>query len=291
MGKIIACVDGSIWQNPVCDLAIQAQQRTDYPLILLHAAPPPRHTGQSRDLSGQIGLGAKKTLLAQLAEIDAEKGKLIREEGQKILRQAGNYLQQQGLVDNVEIVHRRGVLVDILKGMTQDEDSPDQVLVVMGKKGEGASYTREYIGSQLEEVTRSLRCPVLVASKHVQPIRRFVIAFDGRETAQKAVQTVCKTPWLQDCQAHIVMVGSAEEEQQNILYRAAENLQQAGFSTLPEILKDSQIDLAIADYIRQNKLDCLVIGAWAHHKLRNLLIGSTTTSLLHSTHVPALLIR
>jgi nucleotide-binding universal stress UspA family protein len=50
-------------------------------------------------------------------------------------------------------------------------------------------------------------------------------------------------------------------------------------------------ETAIADYVKHTKVDLLVAGAYVHTRIRELLIGSTTTALLRNCHVPVLCFR
>ena len=50
-------------------------------------------------------------------------------------------------------------------------------------------------------------------------------------------------------------------------------------------------EIAIADYVKHAKIDMLVAGAYGHSRIRDLLIGSTTTALLRGCHVPVLCFR
>jgi nucleotide-binding universal stress UspA family protein len=51
------------------------------------------------------------------------------------------------------------------------------------------------------------------------------------------------------------------------------------------------VETAIADYVEDSAIDLLVLGAYGHSRIRELLIGSTTTELLRSCHVPVFCFR
>ena len=68
---ILALIDGSEFSRPVLDLAAWAATRNRAAVRLLHVLPPkslPRV-----DLSGEIGLGARSTLLSELAALDEQR--------------------------------------------------------------------------------------------------------------------------------------------------------------------------------------------------------------------------
>lgn len=90
MTKIIACIDGSITSPAVCKAAAWTSQRLTAPLDLLHVLdkteyPKPEN---SKNLSGNIGLGSHEHLLQELIELDEKRGRLALEHGKNILQEA-----------------------------------------------------------------------------------------------------------------------------------------------------------------------------------------------------------
>jgi hypothetical protein len=60
--------------------------------------------------------------------------------------------------------------------------------VVIGKRGEATDFAKGHLGSNLERVARSSRKPILVAARAFRPITRFLIAYDGGASANKALE-------------------------------------------------------------------------------------------------------
>jgi nucleotide-binding universal stress UspA family protein len=48
---------------------------------------------------------------------------------------------------------------------------------------------------------------------------------------------------------------------------------------------------ALSDYVQEAQVDLLVAGAYGHSRIRELLIGSTTTELLRNCRIPVLCFR
>ena len=67
MSHVIACIDGSAAADSICDHAAWAAGRLNAPLMLLHVLDEARYPGtkspSETNLSGQLGLGARETLL------------------------------------------------------------------------------------------------------------------------------------------------------------------------------------------------------------------------------------
>jgi nucleotide-binding universal stress UspA family protein len=56
-------------------------------------------------------------------------------------------------------------------------------------------------------------------------------------------------------------------------------------------LVPGQVDTVIAAAVDAQGIDLLVMGAYGHSRIRNLIIGSTTSEMLRSCKVPVVLFR
>jgi nucleotide-binding universal stress UspA family protein len=66
---------------------------------------------------------------------------------------------------------------------------------------------------------------------------------------------------------------------------------QAVTSTVTTNLVGGEPESALAEYVREHNIDILVMGAYGHSRIRQLLVGSTTTSVIRTTSIPLLLLR
>ncbi|WP_300600988.1 universal stress protein, partial [uncultured Nocardioides sp.] len=48
---------------------------------------------------------------------------------------------------------------------------------------------------------------------------------------------------------------------------------------------------ALARYVGMQNADLLVMGAYGHSRIRHLIVGSTTTTMLRTSAVPVLILR
>ncbi|MEZ5593812.1 MAG: universal stress protein [Gammaproteobacteria bacterium] len=283
MKKILVCIDDSVYAQAVCDAAAWVSQRTGAAVVLLHVfTPPPKRA--SRDLSGAIGLGAKSELLEQLTELDENHGRVEQRKGKLMLTHAEQQLRAAG-VQNIEVLHRRGSLVEVIGELEVQMD-----LIIMGKRGEHADFDTLHLGANLERVARAVHKPLLVTARTFQPIRQFLIAFDGSPSASKALEYIASHSLLQNLKCHVLMVGHINAQVRNTLTKAANTLEQAGIG-VHTALKVGPRDEVIADYVAAKEMDLIVMGAYGHSRMRQLIIGSTTTAVIRSCHVPLLLFR
>ncbi|MCJ9430524.1 universal stress protein [Kordiimonas marina] len=280
MGNIIACVDGSAYADSVCDLAAWAASRTDGTVSLLHVAAPHTDTAIKGDLSGQIGLGAKSELLAELTEAEAEHGRQEQKKGQEILDRAEERFHAKSDA-SVTRIHRRG---DFFENVAELESSAD--LIILGKQGEDSVGAADHLGAELAELMRTPHQPILLAARESTPMGRILIAFDGGKACMRAVDYAAKSPLLKGLDCHLVTVGTKAEA---AMKTAAETLASAGLSVRTEVLTGSSVPGAVQAYADARATDLLVIGASSHSKIHHLIWGSTTEALILHADGPVLL--
>lgn len=285
MSKIIACIDGSPYADNICNLSAWAANRTGYPVALLHVVAPHSDTATKGDISGQIGIGAKNHLLEELAAIDEAHSKLELKKGHIMIIHAKEELAAKGIMQ-AEALHLRGSLVETLADL-----EPQAKLIVMGKRGEQANHAPDHIGSNLERVARVIHIPILIVPQQSNPIVRFMIAYDGSANSQKAIEVISSSPLLKGLECHLLKVAEPTSEAQTSLHEAKLKLERSGFVVQASLTYGKHADDAVAEYADANTIDLLVIGAYGHSKIRSLILGSTTTSLVRKSKIPVMLIR
>jgi nucleotide-binding universal stress UspA family protein len=286
MAKIIACIDGSAHVDNICNLSAWASKRINANISLLHIVAPHYDAEAKGDLSGSIGIGAKSDLLKELTEIDEARGKIEQQKGRLMLGYAQEELKVLGITD-MEILHRRGSLPETVAELEDESD-----LIIIGKSGEDTQDSSTHLGANLEAVIRSVRKPLLVATKDKKSINSFLISFDGSASSQKAINYAIENPLLKGLECHLLKIVNANQiEAESSFKDAEEGLKKAGFKVTSKLEKNKSIDDTVTKYVAENKIDLLLMGAYGHSKIRNFILGSTTTSLLRKSKVPLLLFR
>ena len=188
-------------------------------------------------------------------------------------------------IDKITTTQQHGELVESVIQMEQTAD-----LVVIGKRGQSADFAKLHIGSSLERVIRGSIRPVLVASRSFQPIEKFLIAFDGGQSIQKAIAYLCANPMLRDISCHILRAGRIDSSAELELEEAAAKLSAAGYEVNLESTAGTPEEV-ISMAVEKLEINLLVMGAYGHSKIRQLIVGSTTTTLIRTCHIPVLMFR
>ena len=284
MTKLLALIDGSIYSQSICDYSAWISLRASASVELLHVLGRRDVSSAPADFSGNLDVDARDILLAELAALDEQKAKLSQKRGRAILVEAKARLLAAG-VASVSSKLRHGDLIGTVNELEADCD-----LVVVGKRGEAADFAKLHLGSNLERIVRASRKPIFVASRSFQAVNRFLIAFDGGPSSLKAVDHIAHGSLFPGLQCHVLTVGSQTAEAQDSLGYASKRLRDAGYAVEAKLIQ-GQPDAAIAAYVEAQKIDLLVMGAYGHSRLRNLIIGSTTTEMVRSCKIPVMLFR
>ena len=251
---------------------------------VLHMLNPHHEEPAKLNYSGSMGVGARTALLNELVELEAAKAKIAQKRGQAILEDANTHLKDAGVVD-VVADQWHGKLSDEIAKYERDAD-----LVVIGKRGNNADFEKGHLGSNLERVVRSCQHPVLVSSRAFEKMDNFVLAFDGGKSAQKAVDYAANEALLKGMHCYLLYVGSGNAKIEAALAAAKTQLETAGFEVSIE-QRDGEPEKMIGDVVAQDHINLLVMGAYGHSSIRQLIVGSTTSEMIRTVKIPVLLFR
>ncbi|MBE9223719.1 universal stress protein [Cyanobacterium stanieri LEGE 03274] len=286
MRNILLCTDGSSYGENSYKYTAWIAKRLGIKQVDVLSVTDNRARNQSSqgNWSGSLSLGASDELLEKLVELDHQRAKLNHVRAKVILDHAKEMLTREGIED-VNSIHRTGFVADTVKDLEPETD-----LIVLGKRGENAEYNSIHLGANLERIVRVSSKPCFVTPRDFYPIDRVLIAYDDSATSSRILNFLRENPFIQDLEVHMVMVNKSDSDGGAKLDRAVTLLNDANFTVQFSLLKGEE-ESAIASYIEQHKINLLIMGAYGHSRIRNLIIGSTTIQLLRSTRIPALLFR
>ena len=282
MSKVIACIDGSSAADSVCDYAAWVASRLEAPLTLLHVLDKLRYPVEN-DLSGKLGVDARKHLLSELAELDARRNKLALEQGELMLEEARQRAVAGGVAEPV-LRQRHGHLVETLAELEDDTQ-----LLVIGKQGEEHVDGAD-VGDNVERLVRALHRPILIAQGQFKLPQVVMLAFDSSDTTRKGVEMFAASPLFRGLKGHLVSVSKDRQTLSKDLQWAEKTIRDAGHDLQCAVL-DGEIEPALHQYQQEHGVDLVVMGAYGHSRLREFFAGSTTNNMIRNATVPHLLLR
>ncbi|QBL09419.1 universal stress protein [Rheinheimera sp. D18] len=281
--KVIACIDSSPYAEAVCDYATWAAKRLNVTMSVLHVLSKAQQQDTS-DLSGSIGLGAQEALMEKLAQLDAERGKLALERGRIMLDAA----RARAAAAGFELVEERLRHGDFVETAVELEE--ETRLLVMGKRGASSADAHGRLGLQVEPLIRNVHKPVLLTQQKYKEPQQVMLAYDGSATALKGLEMLAGSPLVKGLPVHLVMAGADVDATRIQMEQAAIILRKAGFSTTIAIVA-GEPETVLHQYQQQHDIDLMVMGAYGHSRIRQFIVGSTTTAMLSHAKCSLLILR
>ena len=282
--KIIACVDGSILSEAVCDFGAFFSKTLGLSLELLSVVEH-LHVSSQTDLSGNIGFGPRDDLLESLIDEDkSESKKAIVEGKEMLLRLQERALKQEAKA--VKIVQKHGELYENVQAQKEEIR-----LLILGLRGKDHESNVHAIGSQVEELIRTLNVPILLVNEAFFEPRKILIAYDGSPSSKKAIDMVVKEPLFNHVERHIVNVHKDKALSSFMLEEATHILETLSFSTLYTASLQGEPIKELLNYQKEKSIDLIAMGAFSHSRIRDALFGSFTSKMILSTPKPLLLLR
>lgn len=283
MTHVMACIDGSPSTRAVCDYAAWASQRLSAPLTLLHVLDQVQYPTEP-DLSGAIGLGSREHLLEELANLDQQRHTLAMEQGRLMLEAARERVQAEG-IEPAQLRQRHGDLVECL-----GELEADIRLLIIGRKGTSSDNLNQLLGNHLENVIRTVHRPILVSSGEFNAPQSYLLAYDGSPTARKSLAMIAASPLLKGLPCHLVMIGADTSDAREQLKAAARVVENSA-SDVHQVIRAGDVEPTLHAYQHEHSINLLVMGAYGHSRIRQFLVGSTTSTLLRTSNSALLILR
>lgn len=171
------------------------------------------------------------------------------------------------------------------------EEAENADLVLMAKKGEHFHLKEGgLLGSVAEAVIRHSGKPVIVIPESFREIESIGLAYDGSAPARKALELCLniseKSKW-----PITVLIISADAQKAANLSAQVEEMAQKNLADCEVIISAGREADEILKFIAEGAVELMVMGAYGHNRLRQWLLGSTTSHIIHKSPIPVLLIR
>lgn len=161
-------------------------------------------------------------------------------------------------------------------------------LIVMGRGGEHNEWLDGLVGSTAEAVIRRSDLPVIITGTAEPGHQRILMAYDGSPHSQNALRTAVAFAEMWKTSLQILIVG--EDATKSAASEVRGYLEAHGVDgTVLEAVGDSGEQ--IVEVARSAGADLIVMGAYGHSKVRELVVGSTTTYVINHATCPVMLAR
>ena len=283
INKILIPTDGSANSHTALEYGIYIARKLEASLTGLHVIDVNLIQGPLlTDISGSVGMPPYEGFFDAIEKSLDEKADFILNEFQERCQRAGVKSEAKKTIGKISPV------------IIEEAKTADMIL--MAKKGEHFHLKEGGIlGSVAESVTRNSGKPVLVTPENFMEIESMALAYDGSDSASKALHLSLDLS-RQNAWPLTVIIISSDEKKAAALAAQVEEANQKEQEEQPIadcgtiILTGKETD-EIIKFIREGSVELMVMGAYGHNRLRELLLGSTTSQVVRKSPIPVLLIR
>jgi nucleotide-binding universal stress UspA family protein len=277
--SILIPTDGSDYGKTAIAYGISLARKLSAQLTGLHVVDVRLMQGPVfTDISGSIGLPPYQELLPVIESGLDAKAETILNEFREQCEAAGIHPDTKKVV---------GVIDETI--IEEGRTCCDWVL--LAQRGEHFHLDGGAIlGSTAQAVVRRSGKPVLVTPEHFREIKTMALAYDGSTPANNALRLAADLSRQAAWPLCVVIITDDEALGAKRSQKAKDFL--APLTTdSTVIIRKGKEDKELLRFIREGSADLLVMGAYGHNRLRELLLGSTTSSVIRKSSIPVLLTR
>lgn len=274
--KILIPADGSANGAIALEYGIYIARKLNAALIGLHVLDVHLLQGPLlTDISGAVGMPPCEGFLDAIETSLNEKADFILNDFRERCRKSGVGEETRKVIGKID---------EIIIEEAQNAD-----FILMAKKGEHFHLKEGgLLGSVSQAVTRRCGKPVMITPDKYREIESMGIAYDGSPSAKKALDFSLELSKQVSWPLTAVII-TADDKKASRLSSQIEDAAQAHETDCEVIILPGRESEEIIKFIKEDAVELMVMGAYGHNRLRELLLGSTTSHVIQKSPIPVLL--
>jgi nucleotide-binding universal stress UspA family protein len=206
----------------------------------------------------------------------------FKAKSEHILGELAEFVRAAGL--SVETRAEEGVPSQVIAEVGRAHD-----LIVMGKRGEHAKWTKDFLGSTAEQVTRRSATPVLLVEPVYRPLSKALVLFDGSNPANRAVKLAAELAARTGLTLKVLTADDDAASGAATQAEASAYLGPLGLAVEYAVVP-GRAARAVTALLAEEPADVVIMGMRGHSALHDFILGSTAEHLMRSTGSPVLLV-
>jgi nucleotide-binding universal stress UspA family protein len=123
-----------------------------------------------------------------------------------------------------------------------------------------------------------------------QEIESMGLAYDGSAPADKALKLAAELSEQTSWPLTVIIVTDNHDLGASLTKKVEDFLEHLKIDSAIIILRGKE-DRELIKFIREGSVELMVMGAYGHNRLRELILGSTTSHVIRKSTIPVLLTR
>ncbi|HWR58844.1 MAG TPA: universal stress protein [Thermodesulfovibrionales bacterium] len=275
--KIMVPTDGSDYGKIAIEYGIYIAKRFDAQLTGIHVMDIRLIQGPVfTDISGSVGMTPYQEFLPMLQDSLEERAETILQAFRTRCEEAGVPAETKktvGVID--ETIVEEGINFD---------------LILLAQRGEHFHLGGALLGSTAESVVRKSRRPVMVTPATFREIESMGLAYDGSGPADNALQLVVELYEQTSWPLTVIIITDDHGVGARLDQKIEDFLEPYKIDSTTIILRGRE-EREIIKFIKEGAVELMVMGAYGHNRLRELILGSTTSHIIRESTIPVLLSR
>jgi nucleotide-binding universal stress UspA family protein len=275
--KIMVPTDGSDYGKIAIEYGIYIAKRLDAQLTGIHVIDIRLIQGPVfTDISGSVGLPPYQEFLPMLQDTLEERAETILQAFRARCEEEGVHAETKktvGIID--ETIVEEGINFD---------------LILLAQRGEHFHSGGAFLGSTAESVVRKSRRPVMVTPATFREIESMGLAYDGSGPADNALHLVVELHEQTSWPLTVIIITDDHGVGASLDQKIEDFLEPYKIDSTTILLRGKE-EREIIKFIKEGSVELMVMGAYGHNRLRELILGSTTSYVIRKSTIPVLLSR
>jgi nucleotide-binding universal stress UspA family protein len=273
--KILLAIDGSEISLNTASTTIQLSKVLPAEVFGLYVIDEELVLDDYADYKKELGV-------EELSLSRTEKAALFKNRGREILKRLKSWCRESG-VRSVTEIGLGGVGEMVL------EQAQKASILAVGRRGDGHHGKADYLGKNFCHIAHRSKIPLLVGGDKAKPLKKILIAYNGRERAQKALDWAKR---FQDNGSFEMLALVVQEEDHPSVHDWEEDVKsefsQNRIKNFRLITQKGNAAERIAETAVKSESDLVIMGGYRHKALFEWLEGSTLDSVLRKMPLPVL---
>lgn len=274
--KILIPIDGSSRSDIAVEFGIYTALKLNAVISGLHVLDVHLLQGPMlTDISGAVGMPPIDGFFDAIETSLNEKADFIIKNFLERCRKAGLESEIKKIIGKVD---------ELIIEEAQNAD-----FILMAKKGEHFHLKEGgLLGSVAQSIVRHSGKPVMITSDKFREIESMGIAYDGSPSAKKALAFSLAL----SKQAVWPLTGIIITSDQEKAARLSAQIEETALTHETDcevIILSGKEGEKILEFIKEEAVELIVMGAYGHNRLREMLLGSTTSHIIQKSPIPILL--
>lgn len=167
-------------------------------------------------------------------------------------------------------------------------EAPRTAILALGRRGQSHALDPHHLGTHFRTIAHHSSQPLLVGGDQQQPIQRILLAYNGSERAQRALDWAARLS--RTLQAEVVVLTVQEDgvsdSTQHWMKEAQARLIENGVTQCRFLERTGQAAVEIVAEAAASQADMIIIGRYRHTALLEWLVGSTVDQVLRNSPLP-----